>query len=559
MNMDLPRSARCAARMVATRRHVAFALAGVLAAGVAACGGGGSSKGHASTSAKPAGDLLRIAQVEGGIEEAFDPALLNDNRTIELAQNVWEGLLDVDERLEVVPNVAKSFTVSDDGLVYTFKLRDDVKFQNGDPVTAADYAYAFNRSLDPKTASDTSFFLLDIAGAEAVNAGKAKSASGIKVLAPDTLRITLAHRAGYFPSLISRWPAWVVDRKVVEADGKKWVVPGKSVGTGPYQLSGQVGNTEYEFKANPDYRGGAPSIGRVKWSAIADSTAALARYQSGELDAVLNLNSASVLKVQSDPTLKSQFHSRPLLRTVWLAFDNAKPPFNDKRVRLAFNQAIDKQTLVKIALSGQATPANGWLPPGLPGNVNAARKPYAFDAAAAKKLLADAGFPDGKGLPKLTIYFTSSLGQQQQVFEYVQAQLQQNLGIQVGLKLIPPTAFDDLLKNPKTRPAMWGYTFGWDYPDAQEGDQYELMTGAPYNYGGVSVKEFDRLVGEANAASDQAERTRLYEQGENALLDEAPFVTLYYPHTNWIVKPYVKGFGMGPLYMTPWAKTSLAK
>lgn len=323
----------------------------------------------ASSAAAPSHSVLRIAQVDTGFDTAFDPALLDDNRVIEVGQNEWEGLLDIDDALQVVPNIAQSWSVSKNGLVYTFNLRKDVRFQNGDPVTAQDFLYTFTRSLSPKVASPTSFFLTDIKGANAFAAGKAKTVSGLKVLSPYVFQVTMAHKAGYFPNLVSRWPAWVVDSKVVAKYGNTgWIKPGNSVGTGPYQLVNQVGNEEYDFKANPRYWGSPkPTIPRVDWYAIPNSTAALARYQTGSVDVVLNLSPASVLKVQSDSTLRSQFHSRPLLRTVWLQWDNHRAPFDNEDVRLAFSHAIDKQALVKIALAGQGTPANSWLPRACPG------------------------------------------------------------------------------------------------------------------------------------------------------------------------------------------------
>jgi ABC-type transport system substrate-binding protein len=226
---------------------------------------------------------------------------------------------------------------------------------------------------------------------------------------------------------------------------------------------------------------------------------------------------------------------------------------------LAFTYALDRKALVKIALSGQATPANGWLPPGLPGNVNSTRKPYATNVPLAKKLLAEAGFPDGNGFPKLDIYFKDSLGSQQQLFELIQAQLKQNLGISVGLKNTPVNAFDALVKDPKKRPLLYGYTFGFDYPDAQEADEYLRVTGAPYDYENYSNKRYDALVEKANSASNPAVRKKLYEQAENILMDDVGLLPLYYPNTNWIAKPNVKNFALTALYMRKWNAVSLGK
>ena len=143
------------------------------------------------------------------------------------------------------------------------------------------------------------------------------------------------------------------------------------------------------------------------------------------------------------------------------------------------------------------------------------------------------------------------------MYELIQAQLEKNLGVKIGLKELPINAFNNELTSPKTRPALWSYTFGFDYPDAQELDQYLGITGAPYNYDGFSNKQYDKLIAEANADSNQATRAKLYAQAENVRLADAPTVPLYFVNQNWLVKPNVKGFGYSPLYMHPWRQISM--
>jgi oligopeptide transport system substrate-binding protein len=499
---------------------------------------------------------LRIAIT--GAPDPFDPTLLGDNRSIELAQNVYEGVLDVNDSARIVPGLARTWSISNNGLVYTFHLRHGLRFQNGDPIRAKDFVYTYNRSLDPKVASPTSFFLSDIEGANAVLGGKAKRASGIRALGPYTLQVTLAHPAGYFAAEISRWSAWVVDSKVIAKYGKSWIKPPHNIGSGAYQLVGQVGDQQYTFQANPDYYLGKPKVDRVQVTAIPNSTAALARYEAGELDAVVNVSAAGILRVRSDRALSAQFHTRPIERTVWLAMDNTKAPFNNLHVRQAFNHAIDKATLVKVALSGVGTPANAWLPPGLPGNVNGQHKGSTYNVALARKLLAQGGYPNGNGFPKISLYYAINYGEYSEVYEYIQSQLNRNLGITLGLKELPINAFNNLVGNAKQRPQLWGYTFGFDYPDPQELDQYLGITGAPYNYEGYSNKHYDQLVAKANATSNQAKRTRLYQQAESVRLADAPTVPLYFVNENWIVKPNVHGFGFSPLYMHKWREVSIS-
>ena len=531
-------------------------LAGVLlAVGAVTAGASHISNASAHRSGPSAGGNLRIAIT--GAPDPFDPALLGDNRSIELAQNVYEGVLGVNNKAQIVPALASTWHVSANGLVYTFNLRQGLRFQNGDPITAADLVYTYNRSLSPKTASGTSFFLEDIKGADAVLNGKAKAASGITATGKYTLQVTLAHKAGYFAAEISRWPAWAVDSKVITKYGKGWITPPHNIGSGAYQLTGQVGDEQYTFTANPGYYLGRPSIGQVSVAAVPDSTAAVARYQAGEFDAVVGLSAAAILQVKSNPTLRSQFHTTPIERTVWLEMNNTKPPFNKLAVRQAFNHAIDKNAIIKIALAGVGTPANAWLPPGIAGNVNAQHSASTYNVALARQLLAKAGYPNGKGFPSVDLHYGINYGEYAQVYELIQGQLEKNLGIKVGLKELPINAFNNELTSPKTRPLLWGYTFGFDYPDAQELDQYLGISGAPYNYDGYSNKTYDRLVAQANADSNQATRAKLYAQAENVRLADAPTVPLYFVNQNWLVKPNVKGFGYSPLYMHPWRQVSI--
>jgi oligopeptide transport system substrate-binding protein len=242
-----------------------------------------------------------------------------------------------------------------------------------------------------------------------------------------------------------------------------------------------------------------------------------------------------------------------------MSMRNDKPPFNDKKVREAFNHAIDKDALVRIALGGEATVANSWLPPGLAGNVVQQHGKSTYNVELARKLLAEAGYPDGKGFPKIDLTHTINIGLYPEVFQLIQAQLERNLGIKMGLKQLPPRAFGDLIGDAKRRPVFFGYTFGFDYPDAQELTQYLGMSTAPYNIDGYANARYDKVVARANASGNQAQRAALYRQSENIRIADAASVPLYFVHNNWLVKPNVKGFGFGPLYMTKWRDASISK
>ena len=271
-------------------------------------------------------------------------------------------------------------------------------------------------------------------------------------------------------------------------------------------------------------------MNRVEVSIVPDPTAQLARYKAGEFDIIYSLSAATYRQVQRDPQLKREFRSRPILRTVWINMRNDKPPFNDRRVRLAFNYAINKDALVRVALGGLGTPAYTFLPPGLPGSVASIRKPYQYDRAKARALLAQAGFPGGNEFPKVDLYYQAN-AQYDTVFQFVQGQLRENLGIEIGLKPTPIKAYNALLADPDRRPILNQYGFGLDYPDPQEQHEY-LGVSQPAgfaNYANFSNKRFDNLVSRANRTTSQPRRYALHRQAENVLLNAAPIVALLQP------------------------------
>lgn len=541
-----------------TRRTIARwgpLVAGVVlaVAVLGACGGGGE---EAAETPADVG-VLRLAQHEP--PDPFDPGTLGDNRSIELAQNVFDGLTAVSEDdLRVVPALAESWEVSPDGKVYTFTLRDGVTFHDGKPVTARDVVYTLNRTLSPELKSGYVFFLSVIDGASEVSEGKAETARGVKALDDRRVQITLSQPAGYFPALAGMWPYWVVNPDVVEQHGRDWVNPPNIVGTGAFRLVRQIPDSKYVFEAYRDYWGGAPKLKRVEVTIVPDAAAQLARYRAGEFDVIRNLTAATYRQVQRSPELKAEFHSVPLLRTVWINMRNDKPPFNDRRVRLAFNHAIDKQALVEVALGGLGSPAHTFLPPGLPGSIADEREPLAFDPERARALLAEAGYPGGRGFPALDLYFESR-ADYQSVFQVVQGQLEENLGVRVRLRPTPIRAYNDLLNDPERRPLLSMYSFGLDYPDPQEQHEYLAMSQPRgfANYANYSNPRFDELVDRANRTTDPEERISLHEQAEAILLDDAPIVPLYHPLATWLAKPYVRGFEVTPLYMTRWVNVSV--
>lgn len=506
-----------------------------------------------------ASGTLRIAEQQA--PDPFDPATLSGNKSIELAQNVYNGLTAVDpETSEVVPALAESWEVSDDGLEYTFTLRDDVQFHSGKPLTADDVVFSLNRAVDPDVRSNYAFFLAVIDGYDAVSDGSADVLSGVEAPDEGTVVIRLSRPAGYLPSLLTLWPYWVVDSETIEQHGDDWVNPPNVNGTGSYQLVGQTPDSEYVFEANPHFWGEQkPSIDEIVVTIVPESATALARYEAGEFDVIRNLTAATYRQVLADPELSEQLGTASLLRTTWYNMRNDVPPFDDIRVREAFNRAIDRDAIVEVALGGLGSPAATFLPPGLPGNIADERDPISVDAEAARALLAEAGYPDGEGFPDLTLYYDAR-DDFQAVAELVQAQLAANLGIDIELAPTPNTAYNELLNDAERRPVFSMYSFGLDYPDPQEMHEY-LVQSQPNgfaNYGNFSNAEVDELIATANASVDPQERYEIHSQIDQIFLDEWAIIPLYHPLATWLAKPDVEGFEVNSLYMTRWENVSFS-
>lgn len=517
------------------------------------CGGGDSED---SQQAAPS-DTLRVAFTDAA-PDVLDPPLIFSHASINLGQNIFDGLTTFNAEDQLVPNIASSWEVSDDGLVYTFKLRDDVEFSDGDPVTAHDFVYSLNRTMDPDVGSPISFYLAPVDGYEDVTSGKSDQARGIKALDDTTLRITLTAPTAEFPLTLATPIGWVVNQKVVEEHGEDWANAGTSVGTGPYRLTKRTGNTSFEFEVNPNYFGEPPSSPKVTVTVVPNQTAAVARYQQGEFDAVEALSGAALRTVADDPTLSEERGSASQVRTNWIGWDVTRPPFDDKRVRLAFAHGIDKQALIDVALNGAAEPAKSWIPLGTPGNINDAWDGYDYDLERARSLLAEAGYPNGDGFPEGEIrYSNETIGWTDAVAELLQQQLSTNLGIDLQIRNMPRQAYFPSLEDPANRPLIHTYTFGSDVPDPATLIKFFGISEGPFNYENWSNEEYDALFEEASATPDADERYPLYAEGERLRMEEVIVLPLFYPKNEWLAKPHVENFGMTGAYLTKWARMSL--
>jgi ABC-type oligopeptide transport system substrate-binding subunit len=493
---------------------------------------------------------------------SIDPAKPGDAPTITVINNIFAGLVRLDEQLKVQPDGASSWKVSADSTIYTFTIRDGLKFADGTPVTAGDFAYSINRALSPETASyGAPFQLGHIVGAQAVVDGKAKEATGVKVINDQTLEISLDGPLAYFLAQLTYPYTYAVPRKLIES-GADWET--RAYGSGPFTVKEWKRGQSILLTANENYWRGKPGIANILLSFNKESETAFQLYQTGELDIMGSqqnpIPSAHVPEVQNLP----DFKSAASLATRYVGFNDKKAPFDNTELRRAFALATDKATLANQVLGGVVVPADRILPTGLVGT-QLPIKPLAFDATAAKAALAKAGFADGKNLPPITLAYGQE-GDNEIVAQALQAVWEQNLGVKVTLQSYELATFSKNLDTTYYTPTQ-GLQFylsiwGADYPDPQNFLSQQLHSNVPNNNGHFANTEFDKLVDEADRLGDQDkidQRLQLYNKAEQIAIDQVGWLPLYYPKFQILLNPRVEGFVVTPngLIVPDWTKVRL--
>ena len=509
----------------------------------------------------PAGAFSWRAYAE---PESFDPALMQENLSIDIGQNLYDGLVQFNpDTQKVEPALAATLPdVSPDGAVYTFHLRKDAKFSNGDPVTSADVKYSWNRALNNPKAPYL-FVMDDIKGAKDVEASavstdttktKVTEAAGIETPDPYTVKVTLNGPSAYFLSEAAVWTYFVVNQKVVPMSSDNpdsWVTkPG--AGTGAYMLTNWTHDQSMTLKVNPNYWGPKATVD-VFVPIIKDTATAQDLFEKGTLSVLDGPSPDDLKRIQGDAKLKTMLHSVGQARSVWIGLNVMKGTFAPKddpkalMLRQAIAMSIDRDQLVTLALAGAGQPLTTLLPKGVPAYHEF--DPYPFNPDKAKQLLADSGHPNGQGLENLT-YTYRQRDAEQRVAEQIQAQLQENLGIKIKVQGV---AWKDMLAARQAHQYEMFYgSWGQDYPDPQDwlyalfdSSQIQGVGTGSGNDPGFSNPAFDKLVRAANVLADPSkvdERFKMYGQAEELLLKDAAIVPLYQATRFWESNPKWTGY-----------------
>ncbi|MBL8057932.1 MAG: peptide ABC transporter substrate-binding protein [Anaerolineales bacterium] len=541
------------------------ALSLVLAACAAPTAAPSPTQAPGSTEAAPAASQVLRWAIEGVNElPSIDPPTVGASQSVAVASLVFEGLVKLDGKLNVVPAGAESWEIKDGGKTFVFHIRPGLKFANGDPVTAEDFAYALNRAFSPELSANwaAGYFLSNIAGAMDVQAGTAPSISGVQVLDPQTLQIGLNVPATVFLYQLTFPTSFVIPKPAVEADPAAWT--DHAYGTGPFMVKEWKHNQSITLVPNPNYWAGKVQLSEIQMPFIQDAATALKLYQTGELDIMgsFNFPTDQIPAVKDLPDFKqlNQFF------VTYIGFNNAQPPFSDVRVRQAFAQGFDKDVLVNQVLEGAMVRADTLIPPGMPG-FNANVQVQKFDAAGAQKLLADAGYPGGAGFPAIAFSVNDQDPNYAKIAAFLQQQWKENLGVDITINTLELSKFNEDLtataNDPTAAGALTFYLSVWgaDYPDPQNFVSQQLRTGVGNNNGHYSNAEFDKLVDAADVEPDLAKRLPMYQQAEQIALNEVGWLPLFYGKQNLLLNPKVQGLSVtaqGLFPVTDWTAVTVA-
>ena len=477
----------------------------------------------------------------------IDPHLATAFTEFNIILSLGEGLSALDEASgKPVPAAAAGWNVSADGLRYTFRLRPEAKWSNGDPVVAADFLFSFERILRPALGSEYAYMLFPVRGAEAFNAGKSADFSTVGFSSPDphTLVVELAAPTPYFLGLVAHqaWfpvhPPTILKFGKIDQRGTAWTRPENHVGNGAYRLAAWVPNDRLEVVRQPHhYSDPAVGLRRIVFYPTDNIPADEAAYRAGQRHVTYDLlpDRIATYRAQSP----SPLHVDPLLETLYLRFNVTRKPLDDVRVRRALALAIDREALATSVLQGSRLPGYHYVPPGSGGSggyVSTARQPH--DPAAARALLAAAGFAEGKGFPRLEVLLNTD-AINTRILEAVQAMWKRELGVDVALVAQDFRVYLDSMKGLRYDIARARWVGDYDDPNTFL-DMF--LTGGGNNQTGWSEPAYDKLIARAAATSESAPRFALFQEAEALLLDQAPIAPLCFGARVHLVHPEVQGW-----------------
>ena len=491
---------------------------------------------------------------------SLDPAFARNQNAIWMINQVFNGLVQVDSALNTIPCIAKTWQISSDNLTYTFNLRDDVYFHDdpifengkGRKVTASDFSYSFYRLIDPKVASSGGWIFSD----------KVKDANSFKAVNDTTFQITLVKPFPAFMQLLTAQYCSVVPKEIVEHYGKDF--RNHPIGTGPFKFKFWKEDEILVLLKNENYweKDGdkrLPYLDAVKVTFISDKQSAFMNFIKKDLDFFNSVDGSyrdDILTKSGKKTTKYkdkfQLFTGPYLCTeyVGILVDTSKTlvknsPLRIKKVRQAVNYAIDRAKLIKYLRNSIGTPAtSGFVPKGMPGFDSTRVKGYDYNPKLSAKLLAEAGFPNGKGMPEVTLSTSTTY---RDLIEFIQGELSA-IGIKVKVDVAPSASLRDLMA--KNEVNFFRGSWIADYPDGENYlSVFYSKNKVPFgpNYTGYFNKEFDRLFEQSYFESDPKKRYELYYKMDNMVMEHSSVVPILYDKVVVLLQNNISGYPINPL------------
>lgn len=478
------------------------------------------------------GGILRFYIAE---PNSIDPAHNYESEGIQVGKGIFDGLVDYDTKtLAVVPAIAESWQSNDEATVFTFKLKQGVKFHNGREVKAQDFVYSWSRIAAKVTASELSYHLDPIEGFGEVQAGKTDTLSGVRAVDDYTLEVTLRYPYAEFLTTLGHPVFSVVPKEEVEKWGDDFGE--HPVGAGPFKFVKWKHDQEITLKRFDDYYGQKAHLDKVVYKIFAEDTTAMLEFKAGNLD-YTQIPIGQVKSLQDDPQWKDQIINRPLLSVYYYGVMWDQEPWKDNPdLRKALAYLVDRESICQVVGEGIPTPATGFVPRGIPGFQEKAML-YTYDLDKAKEHLIKAGYPEGKSLPKLKLAYNTGVGHDK-IAQAIQASAKE-----VGINFdIAGYEWVDMLNRAQAGELNF-FRLGWaaDYPTMDNFLYPNFYSKSADNYIHYSNSEVDRMLIEARGILDEVERQKKYQEIERKIMEDCPVVPIYFYGSRRIVQPYVKG------------------
>ena len=474
--------------------------------------------------------------------KTLDPANTIDIYAVTAIQQLFDGLVQFDQNLNVIPAIAKSWRISFDGLTYTFYLREGIKFHNGRSVTADDFVYSFSRIINPKTKSSAVHFLEKVVGFKEFQAGKINYVDGLKSVDKYTFEIMLSEPFYPFISVLGVINLKVVPKEELEKPGSVFLK--FPIGTGPFKFVSMKEGEEIVLEANPDYFEGRPYLDRIIFKIFHGTPYEdiFRNFVEGKLEETAGIP----FQEFRDPSKLKDFYiiRKPLLSLRFYGMQIKTKPLDNKKVRQAINHAINKEKIDKEAFQGMDQMTDRILPLGMPGS-SPVKIPYPYNPKRAKELLSQAGYPGGKGLPPIEFWSASRADITRKELEIVKSNL---ASIGINLQIHTETnwkKFEEMMSSYKT--PVFRYAWYADFPDPDNFLGILFHSKSKCNYMAYHDLKVDGLLDRAKEERDYLKRMEMYRKVEEIVLEDAPIVPTINHIFQQAYQPYVRGVEVNAL------------